>query len=155
MPSTKSTAEMQSQPPPEAQQHPCTQPRNPSCSHSALVSHLACSHARSLICAGIRAETFLPPTCQLTRFTSPTCLSPPSLTKAGASPQASGHFFPPQSGLLLVSSPRHQPGAWFTVQIPHCHEEPISIHTHPGTHCLSPTRASSSSVQTTGRTKPA
>lgn len=139
---------MLSQPPPEAQQHPCTQPRNPSCSHSAPVSHLACSHARSLICAGIRAETFLPPTCQLTRFTSPTCLSPPSLTKAGASPQASGHFFHPSlaycwSLLPATNQGPDLPSKFLTAMYfrgahkhPHSPRHPLSL-THEGQQFIS------------------
>lgn len=148
---------MLSQLPPEAQQHPCMQPGNPTCSHRAPVSHLACSHAHLLIRPGTRAEGFSPPARRLTRFTSPTCLSPPSLTNAGACPQSLTTFSIPAWLTAGLFSPPPTRGLIYRLNssLPRISEELGSVHTRPGTHHLSPTRASSSSVQTTGCMKPA
>lgn len=133
--------------------------------HTALKPNLLVQHAgkpshsllHSLIHPGIRAEMFSPPAHQLTCFTSSMHLSPPSLTNMGTCPQflatssapawlTAGLFTPPPTRGLIYR---------LNFSLPCISEEPVSIHTRPGTHHLSPTRASSSSVQTTGCTKPA
>lgn len=120
---------------PEAQQHPCTQPWNPTCSHSVPVSHLTCSRTHLLIHPGIRAETFSPPAHQLTHFTSPTCLSPPSLTKAGTCPQPLATFSIPAWLTAGLFSPPPTRGLIYHLNssLPRI-SEPISVHTHPSTH---------------------
>lgn len=89
-------------------------------------------------------------------FTSPTFLSPPSLTNAKSWPQPRATFS--TSAWLtthLFSTPPNRNVIYhLNSSLPHISEESTSIQTCPGTSHLSPMRASSSSVQTTVCMKP-